>query len=191
MAALNNYVKKYCAKDIENFFKLQDQHITHVLVAHTRSHVYNKTQAQINELARTARKDLRHALNHFGCLLYPTAQNRARRNPYKYRPLTLVTLEGARETNNPALTLHFNICLGNLPKILTTDDIQILFTHAWHDKAHQSADVMAYDYKNHPSKTWLGYQLKEAQQRPNLAWETSGIWDVENCWIPHAAFSAD
>jgi hypothetical protein len=100
-------------------------------------------------------------------------------------------LEGARETTKPAPTLHFNICLGNLPKILTTDDVQTLFTHAWHDKAHQSPDVMAYDYKNNPPKTWLGYQLKEAQQRPNLAWETSGIWDVENYWIPHAVFSAD
>jgi len=184
-------MKNYSAKDIEAFFRQQEQHISHVLVAHTRFHAYDKTQAQIDGLARIARKDLRHALNHFGRLLYPTAQNKARRNPYKYRPLTLVTLEGARTTNNPALTLHFNICLGNLPTHLTTDDIQKLFIHAWHDKAHQSADVMAYDYKNHPAKTWPGYQLKEAQQNPTLAWEINGIWDVENCWIPHAAFSAD
>ena len=191
LPALNTAVKKYCAKDIEAFFKQQDQHISHVLVAHTRFHAYGKTKQQLGELARASSRDLRHALNHFGRLLYPSAQNKVRRNPYRYRPLTIVTLEGARETTNPALTLHFNICLGNLPTLLTTDDIRTLFTHAWHIQAHQSDNVMAYDYTVHPTKTWLGYQLKEAQQQPTSAWETSGVWDVENCWIPHAAFRAD
>ena len=184
-------MRNYDAKNIEAFFRQNERHITHLIVAHTHFRPFQKTQAQIHHYARQAKKDLRHALNHFGRLLYPNASNRVRRNPSKYAPLTFVTLEGAHETTNQALTLHFNISLGNLPKILNTDDITVLFSHAWHIEAHQSDDIKAYEYKANRTNTWLGYQLKEAQQIRNLAWDDNGIWDVENCWIPHAALSAD
>lgn len=181
----------YTSETIEQYFKQYEQHITHIVVAHTTFCLDKIRKSEHKHAVDCARSDLRHALNHFARLLYPTQQNRPKRNPYKYKPLSLVTMEGAQRTAHRTMTIHFNICLGNLPAILTTDDIQTLFAHAWHDKAHQSADVKAYDYRSHNAKTWLGYQLKEAQQNPTLAWAADGVWDVENCWIPHAAFNAD
>lgn len=191
LALLNKLMRNYTAHDITKFFTTYEQHISHILVAHTIYHPFGKSNAEIGRMSELARRDLRHAMNHFGRLLHPNAPNRARRNPYRYAPLVLVTMEGARETTDRGLTIHFNISLGNLPKVLDTQDIHTLFMHAWHDKAHQSDDVKAYDYTANQKHTWHGYGVKEAQQKPKLAWTTDGVWDVQNCWIPHAALIAD
>ena len=108
--------------------------------------------------------------------------------PDLYKPLAFVTIEGATETIDRAQTIHVNIALGNLPKALTTEDIETLFRHVWHDKAKQKDDVkvMAYDERD-----WVGYTLKEAQQQPRRTWDTDSIWDVGNCWLPHSALKAD
>ena len=184
-------MENYDATSIEGFMRQYERHVTHVIVAHTRFRPFEKPQKIIDEYARQSKKDLRHALNVFGASLHPTQKNRARRYPYQFAPLVFSTLEGAHETENSCLTLHFNLCLGNLPPQLTTEEIEKKFVYAWHKKANQSSDIKIFEYKNHNTQTWLGYQLKEAQQPPNLAWDTNGIWDVENCWIPHAALSED
>lgn len=184
-------MENYTADDITRFFTSYEQHVTHILVAHTIFHAYGKSMREIEKMAEIGKRDLRHALNHFGRLLHPNHQNRARRNPYKYAPLVFVTMEGAKETADRALTIHFNISLGNLPNQLTTEEIETLFRHAWHDKSHQSSDIKAYDYRAQQRQTWHGYGVKEAQQSPKLAWTTEGVWDVPNCWIPHAALIAD
>ena len=134
------------------------------------------------------RKDTRFALNCFYKLLYPSSTNKVIRQPYFYRPLTFVTIEGASETLDSAQTIHVNIAMGNLPKVLNTEDIESLFRHAWHEKAKQQDDikVMAYNKED-----WVGYSLKEAQQQPSRAWSENSIWDVGNCWIPHSALKAD
>ncbi|WP_197457842.1 hypothetical protein [Ferrovum sp. PN-J185] len=75
-----------------------------------------------------------------------------------------------------------------MPTVLTTEEIQTLFSYAWHEKAGLSQDIQVYKKQ---TGTWFGYTLKEAQQAPSKAWATDGIWDVNNCWIPHAALNAD
>ena len=106
--------------------------------------------------------------------------------------VTFVTIEGANQTTDRSQTIHVNISLGNLPAVLNTEDIETLFRHAWHDMAHQSTDVKAYDYyKVDEASHWAGYSLKEAQQSTRKAWDTNSIWDVSNCWIPHTALNAD
>ena len=137
--------------------------------------------------------DMRHALNCFAKRLHPNAPNRPVRKPILYRPLTFVTLENARENLGREQTIHFNIAFGNLPNVLTTEEIQHLFKHVWVNKAHQADDVKAYSVigKREEATKWNGYSLKEAQQQKSKAWSDNGIWDVENCWIPHAALNAD
>lgn len=187
----------YTAHDIEQFANKYEKHFTHVIVAHTKFRPYVdpksklNTQARIEEMAKQAKRDCRHALNCFAKLLYPTSTNKPKRHPELYRPLTFVTLEGAKETTDKAQTLHFNITLGNLPIKLTADEVELLFKHAWHTMANISNDVKAYEYNNCTGKKWIGYSLKEAQKVPHKAWETTGIWDAENTWIPHAALNAD
>ena len=182
----------YTAKDVENFMNQYEQHITHVIVAHTPFHTCNKTDNQVEKMAAQAKLDCRYALNCFNKLLYPAATNKPVRQPLLFKPLTFVTIEGARTTTDPAQTIHFNIALGNLPTVLTTADIEALFRHAWHTKAKQSNNIMATQYyRQDNARTWNGYALKEAQQDAHKAWTVNGIWDVENCWIPHAALNAD
>ena len=189
----------YTAQDIQNYIGQYEKHFTHVIVAHTHFRPYvnpkNKNiknvEARTKLLAAQAKKELRYAMNCFNKLLYPAATNKPKRHPELYRPLTFVTIEGAKETTDKAQTIHFNITLGNLPPQLTTEDVQVLFAHAWHTMAGQSKDVKAYTYNAGTNKQWVGYALKEAQQAPKKAWETDGIWDAENCWIPHAALNAD
>lgn len=191
--ALRDYTKlrDYTAQDIEQFFQKYQRHVTHAIVAHTHMRPYDKSPNQIQLMAKQAKKDCRYALNCFNKLLYPSATNKPVRNPLRYKPLAFVTIEGAKETLDRAKTIHFNITLGNLPKILTTENIDTLFRHAWHDMAQQSTDVKAYDYFVAGNERWMGYILKEAQQEKYKAWAIEGIWDVENCWIPHAALNAD
>jgi hypothetical protein len=190
---------QYTANDIKEFLGSYEQHFTHVVVAHTnfRPYIDPVKGKHINNHKRIAyqieqtKRDLRYSLNVFSKLLYPKATNKARRNPSKYRPLTFVTIEGARETADRAQTIHVNITLGNLPNILTADDVHTLFTEAWHHKAKQSKNIKVIDYIKGTDNQWTGYTLKEAQQANYRAVDAGGIWDVENCWIPTAALAAD
>ncbi len=189
----------YTAHDIKEFLGRYESHFTYVIVAHTRFRPYidpikgkhTNLQKRIAIQVEQTKKDLRLALNIFNKLLYPDATNKARRHPHIYRPLTFVTIEGARETTERAQSIHVNITLGNLPKVLTADDIHVLFTEAWHRRAGQSHNIKVIDYVKGTDNQWTGYSLKEAQQAPYKAVDTGGIWDVENCWIPTAALAAD
>lgn len=186
-------MRNYTALDIQDMFDAQKGNVSHVVVAHTQFHTYRKSARQVQLMAEEARKSCRHALNCFAKLLYPVATNKPVRNPHVYRPLSLVTVEGLHQNDTEtALTIHFNISLGNLPGILTTHDIGTLFRHAWHDKAQLADDIAIFDYYIKNEERWMGYSLKEAQQTRKLAWTTDGTWDVLNCWIPeHAAHRAD
>ena len=110
---------------IREFLDKQQHHVSHYLVAHTHYKAYHKTTADIERMTFNLRKDLRHARNCFNKELYG---NGARRKPLLYQPLLIPTIEGTREIANPQISIHYNIYLGNLPKILTTEDIKTL----WH-----------------------------------------------------------
>lgn len=196
-------MRNYNAGDIESMFNEHEQHVSHVVVAHTLHRPYVastdvgrfkhvRADQYIKTKMEQTSKDTRHALNCFYKLLYPTHSNRPTQNPNLFKPLTFVTIEGANQTTDRSQTIHVNISLGNLPSVLTTEDIETLFRHAWQEKAHQSSDVKAYEYSKVDGRSrWMGYSLKEAQQAPHKAWDTDSIWDVGNCWIPHAALKAD
>ena len=196
-------MRNYNAQDIEDMFNQYEKHVTHVIVAHTYHRPYVastnfgrfkhvRADQYIKTKMEQTNKDCRYALNCFYKLLYPTATNKPTRQPELFKPLTFVTIEGANETTDRSKTIHVNISLGNLPSVLNKDDIETLFKHAWHDMAHQSSDVKAYDYyKVDEAAHWAGYSLKEAQQNTRKSWDTNSIWDVTNCWIPHAALNAD
>jgi len=196
-------MRNYKAQDIESMFNQHEQHVSHVVVDHTLHRPYVastdvgrfkhvRADQYIKTKMEQTSKDTRHALNCFYKLLYPTHSNRPNQNPNLFKPLTFVTIEGANQTTDRSQTIHVNISLGNLPSVLNTEDIETLFRHAWHDMAHQSTDVKAYDYyKVDEASHWAGYSLKEAQQNTRKAWDTNSIWDVSNCWIPHAALKAD
>lgn len=190
---------QYTADNIKNFLGTYENHISYVIVAHTYFRPYTNpikgkhinTRAKIQRQLEQTKRDCRYALNIFNQMLHPNSTNKARRYPHTYRPLTFVTIEGAKETTDRRQTIHVNISLGNLPTVLTAEDIYVLFSYAWHTKAKQSNDIKVLDYKKATDYQWTGYTLKEAQQAPYKAWDTNGIWDVENCWIPHAALAAD
>ena len=191
---LHKYLmRQYTAQDIQQFLNQYSDHVSHIAVAQTHFRPYNSTQFQIDRMAGQAKKDLRHALNCFAKLLHPNSPNKPVRQPLLYRPMTLVTLENAKENLGRDQTIHFNIALGNLPKVLLTEEIEFLFKHAWVSMTHQADDVKAYSVigKSSEASTWNGYSLKEAQQQKSKAWSYDGIWDVDNCWIPHAALNAD
>ena len=81
-----------------------------------------------------------------------------------------------------------NIALGNLPKALTTENIETLFRHVWHEKAKQKDDVWVEKYNEND---WNGYMVKEGRRDIKRAWNENSFWDVSNCWIPHNALKAD
>lgn len=186
-------MRNYTAHDIADFYGKYEKYITHVCVAQTRFRVYEKNQQQIERMLEQVRKDIRHTLNVFCSSLYKGQSNKARRNPLKFKPLVFVTIEGTNEIASREKTIHANIALGNLPKALSTIELEILFRKAWVRKAHQINDICFEKADDYPANigSFIGYSLKEAQQTRNKAWSDSSIWDVTNCWIPHAALSED
>lgn len=121
----------YSAADIASFFATHESKVTHNLVAHTKFRPCRYTQNQIDAMATQAKQDLRYALNCFAKSLYPNHTSLVQRKPHIYRPLSLVTIENIKETTDEEQTIHFNICLGNIPKHLNTADIASRFKHAW------------------------------------------------------------
>lgn len=192
-------MRNYTADDIAAMFKQYEQHVQYVIVAHTHHRPYaacrhksTNVDTWLMHKQEQTSKDLRYALNCFNSLLYPNATNAARRKPMLYRPLSFVTIEGAKQTLDRQQTIHVNIAIGNIPIILNRQDIETLFRHVWQDKARQGNDIEVIDYyKAEQGRGWAGYSLKEAKHQPSRAWNENSIWDVENCWIPHNAINVD
>lgn len=196
-------MRNYETHDILSLFKQYERHFQYAIVAHTHHRPYvafsdvgrrnciNEHKWLEAKRAQTT-KDVRYALNCFNRLLYPNATNLCKRKPNLYRPLVFVSIEGLKRTNDRQQTVHVNITLGNLPRILNCDEVHTLFRHVWHEKAKQKDDVWTADYyKAKEGKGWFNYSLKEAEEDKRRAWNELSIWDVENCWIPLHAVSVD
>ena len=173
---------KIQAETIREFLINQQNHITYYVVAQSYYRPYHATDIAVERMATNLKKDLRHARNCFNKELYG---NGARRKPLTYQPLLIPTLEGTKNTSNPKLTLHYNIYLGNIPKILTTEDIKELWTYCWVDKAHQKNDIYITEPLANTQSQLLHYGTKEAQ------FGNLGCWDFENTQIPYSALNAD
>lgn len=186
-------MNNYTARDIQSFFDSYNEHITHIVVAHTNFRPYRASQVQIERMTTQAKSDCRYSLNCFDKLLYPYETNKPTRYPLVFRPLRFVTIEGANGNLGKEQTIHFNIALGNLPVDFCPAVLKFVFERAWVDKAGQSDDIEAYRvaHTSRTESTWNGYSLKEAQQQTSKAWRIDGVWDVENCWIPHKALNTD
>lgn len=199
LGLLNINMRNYTINDWNNFINEYDSHITHVVVAHTNIRAYvdpqNKwvvnDEARIEGLAAKAIKDCRYAMNCFNKLLHYGHGNRVVRQPLLYRPLSFVTLEGAKATTDSRQTLHFNISLGNLPAEFTTADIEMLFKYAWCEKAGLNKNVWVRDYYRQEGKDWHGYTGKEADYDRERVCGENSILVMENCWIPHNALATD
>ena len=173
---------KVTAETIREFLDKQEKHITHYLVAHSNYSAYHKDAKDIERMTFNLRKDLRHARNCFNKELYG---NGARRKPQLLQPLLIPTIEGTKEIANPQISIHYNIYLGNLPKILTTEDIKTLWTHCWVDKAQQRDDIYITEPLANTESYLLHYGTKEAQ------FGNTSCWDFENTQIPYSALNID
>ena len=170
------------AEIIRNFLDKQSNHISHYIVAQSYYRPYHQLPLAIERMSNSLRLDLRHARNCFNKELFG---NGAKRKPLLLQPLLIPTLEGTKNTTNPKLTLHYNIYLGNLPKILTTEDIKELWTYCWVEKAHQNNDIYITKPLANTQSRLLRYGTKETQIG-NLS-----CWDFENTQIPYNALSTD
>jgi len=173
---------KIQAETIRDFLLNQQQHISHYVVAQSYYFAYKKDAKDIERMKFNLGKDLRHARNCFNKELYG---NGARRKPLVYQPLLIPTLEGTREIANPQKSLHYNIYLGNIPKILTDDDIKTLWTYCWHTKANQSNDI----YLTKPELGTTAHLIKYGTKELQIG--NTGCWDFENTQIPYNALNID
>ena len=173
---------KITLETVREFLDKNQKYISHYVVAQTHYKAYHKDAVSIERMTYNLRKDLRHARNCFNKELYG---NGARRKPQLLRPLLIPTIEGTKEIANPQISIHYNIYLGNLPKILTTEDIKTLWTYCWVDKAHQKNDIYITEPLANTQSHLLHYGTKEAQFG-NLS-----CWDFENTQIPYSALNID
>ena len=173
---------KITTETIRDFLNEQSKYITHYIVAHSNYSAYHKDAKDIERMTFNLGKDLRHARNCFNKELYG---NGARRKPQLLQPLLIPTIEGTKEIANPQLTIHYNIYLGNLPTVLTTEEIKAVWTYCWVDKANQKNDIYIAEALANTQSHLLYYGTKEAQFG-NLS-----CWDFENTQIPYSALNID
>ncbi len=191
-------MEQYGIEHWNDFVKQYDKYITHTVVAHTKLRAYTtavqnswQEQERLMRLNELANKHCRYALNLFNGLLYYGHSSLVKRKPLIYRPLTFVTLEGAKATTDARQTLHLNISLGNLPKQFTTADIETLFKYAWYDLAGQSDDIKVQEYYRQEGKDWTSYTGKEANYDRQRVHGDNSIIVTGSCWIPHTALGVD
>lgn len=169
---------------IGNFLQKHTDRITHVAVAHTRYKTFERSDFGMLRIVEQAKQDCRHFRN---CLNKELYGRKAQRKPFLYQPLLIATLEGSLINTDRDLTLHYNFSFGNLPQGISDSVFQTMFSECWVDRAKQRDniwhDVIAGDVTK--AKGWLGYSMKEAESRGNVA-----VWDFENTQIPHEAFNA-
>lgn len=176
-------------QQIQSYFERYSKHLQYVAVAHTPYSCYTASAEQIELLSQQAQTSCRHALNCFAKSLYKGASNKPVRQPLLYRPLTLATMEGARQTANKHLTIHYNIFLGNIPPQFSAADVEQLFRQAWHEKAGMSDDIKLYKVDETNSRQWIGYTLKETGISRHNMQGIHTTWDVMNSFVPHAALT--
>ena len=171
---------------ITEFLQQHSHRITHAVVAHTRYKTFERSDFGMQRIVERAKQDCRHFRNCLNKELF--GGNLSTRKPLLYRPLLIATLEGSLVSTDRDLTLHYNFAFGNLPQRITEAEFQTMFRNCWVNHAKQRDniwhDVMGGDERK--AGGWLGYSLKEAGQRGNVA-----VWAFENTQIPYAAFDAD
>lgn len=186
--------RQYTKQDVVNWFDDYSHHISHVIVAHThiRPVAANKQLGTFERFQRycldKTSNSLRYALNCLDAKLYHNQSNKVKRNKSEFKPLTFVTIEGARETTDSAQTVHVNIMMGNLPSTMSTQELERLFRWAWVTKAQQRDDIFVASYKHEHGK-FSGYILKETDKDKRLVWGDNSIIDIVNCWIPRKALT--
>jgi hypothetical protein len=172
------------ADTITNFLNQHAHRITHVVVAHTRYTTFERTDFGMQRIVEMAKQDCAHFRNCFNRALYG---RKAMKEPLRYQPLLIATLEGSLINTDRDLTLHYNFALGNLPQGLTDAEFLYALRSCWIGRARQRDDIWYENVSGNAPRAsgWLGYIMKEAEDRGNTA-----VWDFENTQIPYAAFDA-
>lgn len=167
---------------ITDFLEQHAHRVTHVAVAHTRYKTFERTDPEMTRIVEAAKRDCMHFRNCFNRDLYG---RRAMKDPLRFQPLIIATLEGSLTTSDRNLTLHYNFSFGNLPNLSDATLIGLLRSN-WVSRAGQRDDIWIENVAGNEqrAKGWIGYSMKEAQ-KGNLA-----VWDFENTQIPYSAFDA-
>jgi hypothetical protein len=181
----------YTSSDVAKHFKHYEKHITHYAVLHTKLRANGCSSKKIEHMLEEVRNSLRLALNIFERQIYEGKTNLPRRKPFLYKTLRFVTVEGATDSYDKEKTIHINLMLGNLPEHITTTHVLIYLHQAWTIQCKQGSDIFVEKLEdNSEDKARVAnYSVKEGRASRERVWSTHGIWDVNNCWIPHEAFA--
>lgn len=183
-------MRNYNAADIQQLFDAQAQLAQFYIVAHTNICPARLSAKMLHTRVQAAKQDLRHTLNVLAATLHPNQSNLVRHKPHLYRPLALTTLEAVNTAQASALTTHFNIILGNIPKhFRQRETIDSIFRHTWIN-CRQNADVHTQPIIG-SNKGLYFYVLKEAHYDKQKIVGDISTWDVDNTFIPNAAVYAD
>jgi hypothetical protein len=172
------------ASTILDFLHQHSHRISHVAVAHTRYKTFERTDEGMKRIVELAKRDCTHFRNCFNRALYG---RKAMKEPLRFQPLLIATLEGSLINTDRHLTLHYNFALGNLPSNMSDTELMHRLRGSWVGRAAQRDDIWIRNIAGDTQKAkgWIGYSMKEAEDKGNTA-----VWDFENTQIPYAAFDA-
>ncbi len=165
---------------IKEYYKSYSQHISHIIVAHTNYRpAINETASKSSWQVEQSKTQFKNFRSRFNSLLYGS---KSKRNPAKFQPLILTTIEGTKERVDKTKTIHFNLCIGNLPDGLTTKDLRVVFSEAWGKAGLNQKSIWIEETGTiQDTKNWLGYISKEASNG------STHCYNLENNQIPTQA----
>jgi hypothetical protein len=174
-------IRMHEVQAIKEYYKSYGQHISHLIVAHTNYRpAITETFAKRSWEIEQSKTQFKHFRNRFNSLLYGS---KSKRNPAKFQPLILTTIEGTREMADTSKTIHYNICIGNLPKSLTTEDLRVVFTEAWSKAGLNPKSIWIQEAGTmEETINWLNYISKETSTA------CIDCYDLTNNQIPMQAF---
>ena len=189
-------MRNYGPHDIKNFSNEYNDHYQFYVVAHSKFHPRNQSQATISRhrgrLSGKLNKTLKLLVERF----HPNFFQMKSKDRALSRMLTFTTIEGLDTMDIQPMTTHFNISIGNLPSHVTKDVFRDEFLKIWHKQFRESDDfwiaavnelVSLKNLTEDPLKAVNGYVVKDAYKDKSKSWSTDGLWDINNCWIPHDA----
>jgi hypothetical protein len=150
-------------------------HIQWVAVGHTKLHVYNKEQWQINGMLKGAKQTGKFFTRKFAqffnghkALTYPSHHN----NPLIISHLHMGKIIKA------ASTIHYHFAFGNIPADITEEDMMTIFSELWVNKANQSHKKLWLKKADETNMEWLRYGHNENKLGEHLG------FDMNACFTP-------
>jgi hypothetical protein len=147
-----------------------------VAVGHTHMHTFEKTEAQIFGMLLGTQRSGKHFTRKLAQFF--NGRKALTNISHSNNPLIISHLHTGK-LNNTSSTIHYHFAFGNIPDVVTEQDMRTIFEELWVKKSGQSSKGLWLQKADSENKGWLHYGHNENKLGNRL-----GL-DINSCVIPY------